>query len=346
MPARRTIGVDLGGTKLLAGAVDPGLSVHHRTQRTVTGLDQSALVEIAVDAVLEARESAGAEVEAVGFGIPCLIDQRTGTAVIAVNLPLADVAFADLMAERLGLPVFVDNDGNTAALAEHRAGAARGASEVVLLTIGTGIGGGLILRDQLYRGAIGAGAELGHVVIDMNGPPCQGNCPNRGCVESLASGTALAREARRLAAERPGSGLARAGLNGRELAGALVTELAHDGDAAAIEVIELIGSRLGVAIASLVNIFNPQVVVIGGGVMAAGELLLGPVRAVVAQRALPPSRDEVRIVPARFGVEAGMIGAAALAYDGLARRAGARRGGGAGDRGGAGAGGGSGRWDG
>jgi glucokinase len=320
MLARRTIGVDLGGTKLLAGAVDSGLEVHHRAQRTVAGLDQAALLDIAVDAVLEARESAGGEVEAVGFGIPCLIDQRTGVAVIAVNLPLADVAFADVMAERLGLPVFVDNDGNVAALAEHRGGAARGASEAVILTIGTGIGGGLILRGEPYRGAIGSGAELGHIVIDMDGPRCQGNCPNRGCVEALASGTALAREARRLAADYPDSGLARVLRDGRELAGPLVTELAHDGDAAAVEAIELIGSRLGVAIASLVNILNPEVVVIGGGVIAAGELLLAPARAVVAQRALPPSRDEVRIVAARFGVEAGMIGAAALAFDALEGR--------------------------
>jgi len=318
MPARRAIGVDLGGTKLLAGAVDAGLSVHHRAQRTVTGLDQRALLDVAVDAVQEARESAGAEVEAVGFGIPCLIDRRTGAAVIGINTPLHDIAFADVMAERLGLPVFIENDGNAAALAEHRAGAARGASEAVVLTIGTGIGGGLILRDELYRGAIGAAAELGHVVIEMDGPRCQGNCPNHGCVEAFASGTALAREAKRLAFERPDSGLARAQREGRVLAGPLVTELAHDGDAAATEAIELIGSRLGVAIASLVNIFNPQVVVIGGGVIAAGELLLAPARAAVAERTLALVRDTVRIVPARFGVEAGMIGAAAVAYDGLA----------------------------
>jgi glucokinase len=318
MPARRTIGVDLGGTKLLAGAVDPGLGVHHRTQRTVTGLDQQTLLDVAVDAVTEARESAGADVAAVGFGIPCLIDRRTGTALIGINTPLADIAFADVMAERLGLPVFVDNDGNLAAIAEHRAGAARGASEAVVLTIGTGIGGGLILRGEPYRGAIGAAAELGHIVIDFNGPECQGNCPNHGCVEAFASGTALAREARRLAAEYPESGLALAQRAGRELAGPLVTELAHDGDQAAAEAISLIGSRLGIAIASLVNIFNPQVVVIGGGVMAAGELLMAPVRAVVAERTLPAVRDGLRIVAARFGVEAGMIGAAALAFDGLA----------------------------
>jgi glucokinase len=241
--------------------------------------------------------------------------------VIAINLPLRDIMFADVMAERLGLPVFVDNDANLAALAEHRAGAARGCSEAVVLTIGTGIGGGLILRGQLYRGAIGAGAELGHIVIDLNGPPCQGNCPNHGCLESLASGTALAREALRIARERPDSGLGRALANGRELDGPLVTELAHDGDVAAIDAIELIGSRLGVAIASYVNIFNPEVVVIGGGVIGAGELLLNAARAEMLRRALPPSRDLVEIVPAAFGVEAGMIGAAALAFDGLAQSA-------------------------
>ncbi len=321
MAARRVIGVDLGGTKLLAGAVDERMRVHHRAQRTVAGLDQSALLETTLDAVQEVRESTDAEISAVGFGIPALIDQRAGIAVISVHLPLAELAFGDVMTERIGLPVFVDNDANATALAEHRSGAARGAREAVVLTIGTGIGGGLIIRDQVYRGSVGAGAELGHVVIDMDGPPCQGNCPNRGCVEALASGTALVREAHRIAGERPHSGLGRALSSGRPLLGPLVTELAHDGDEAAIDVIALIGSRLGVAIASFVNIFNPEVVVIGGGVIAAGELLLEPAREVVATRALPPSRDLVRIVAARYGVEAGMVGAAALAFDGLARQA-------------------------
>ncbi len=324
MPTPRTIGVDMGGTKLLAGAVDRSLGVHHRTQRTLKGLDQSALVDTAVDAVQEAREAAGGDVAAVGFGIPSLIDQRTGIAVVAVNLSLVDIPFADIMAERLGLPVFVDNDGNAAVIAEHRAGAARGSNEVVMLTIGTGIGGGLILRGRPYRGAIGSGAELGHVVIDMNGPPCQGNCPSHGCVESLASGTALAREALTMAKERPRSGLGRALAAGREIAGPLVTELAHDGDETAIEVLALIGTRLGVALASLTNIFNPEVIVIGGGVIAAGELLLAPAREEIKRRALPPSRDEVKVVAAGFGVEAGMIGAAALAFDGLDETAQAR----------------------
>jgi glucokinase len=256
MPAR-AIGVDLGGTKLLAGAVDRSLGVHHRLQRTVTGLQQRALLDMAVEAVAEIRESVGAEVDAVGFGLPALIDRRTGKVGVGVHTPLADLAFADVMTERLGVPVFVDNDGNNSALAEHRAGAARGAADAVVLTLGTGIGGGLILDGRLYRGWRGGAGELGHMEIDFDGPLCKDNCPGRGCAELYASGPALVREATRLAAERPESGLARAVAHGRELLGPLVTELAHDGDEAAVEAVELIGTRLGVVITSLVNIFNP-----------------------------------------------------------------------------------------
>jgi glucokinase len=322
MAARRVIGVDLGGTKLLAGVVDPSLGVHHRTQRTVTGLDQRALLDVAVDAVRETKDAAGAEIEAVGFGLPVLMDRRSslGNAVVGVNTPLHDLPFADVMSERLGLPVYVDNDGNTSALAEHRAGAARGVSDAVVITLGTGIAGGLILRDELYRGAFGAAGELGHMVIEFDGPPCHGNCPNHGCAEVYCSGTALVQEAERLGAIRPGSGLERL-LRNATLAGPLVTELAYDGDPAALEAIGLVGARLGVVIANVLNIFNPQVVVIGGGVIAAGELLLAPARRVVAERVLPFLREGVPIVAARFGVEAGMVGAAALAYDEIARGA-------------------------
>ena len=189
VPARCVIGVDLGGTKLLAGAVDPErLTVHHRARREVFGLDQAALLDAVVDAVQEASDAVDGEVEAVGFGIPCTFDRRTGVAVQAVNLPLADLPFADVMSERLGLPVEVDNDANCAVWAEARAGAAQGSTDVAMLTIGTGIGGGLVLGGRLYRGWVGAGAEIGHMVVDIDGPPCQGNCPNWGCLEAVASG--------------------------------------------------------------------------------------------------------------------------------------------------------------
>jgi glucokinase len=318
MLAPRVIGVDLGGTKLLAGDVDPELGVHHRVQRTVTGLDQPALLDVAVQAVTEAIAAAGAPVRAVGFGLPVLIDHASRRAVVGVNTLLQDIAFADVMTQRLGLPVFADNDGNCAALAEHRAGACRGYSEAIVLTLGTGIAGGLILRDELYRGALGAAGELGHMVIELDGPPCHGNCPNHGCAEVYVSGTALVQEAQRLGAIRPGSGLQRALSEDRTLAGPLITELAQAGDPAAIEAITLIGARLGVVLANLINIFNPQVIAVGGGVIGAGELLLAPARAVVAERVLPFLTDGLEIVATRFGVEAGMVGAAALAYDELA----------------------------
>jgi glucokinase len=319
MAAECVIGVDLGGTKLLAGVLDGDLNVHTRVHRAVHELGQRELLDAVVSAVEEARDASAAEIGAVGFGIPCLIDQRRGMATMAVNLPLADVPFRDLMAERLGLPVQVDNDANVAALAEQRAGAAQGCDDVVLLTIGTGIGGGLVLGGELFRGAIGAGAELGHMTIDLNGPRCQGNCPNHGCLEALASGTALSREGERLARERPGSALAAALADGRTINGALVTELVHDGDEAAIDAIALIGRNLGVGIASLENIFDPDVVVVGGGVIAAGELLLGPARAEAQRRALPPMREHARIVAAHFGTEAGMVGAGALALEHVRR---------------------------
>jgi glucokinase len=320
MASRLVIGVDIGGTKLAAGVVDDRLQIHQRLQRSMRGQDTPALLDTIAGAVQELVNTSHGEIGAVGFGIPSLIDRRSGTSVVAVNLPLTDVRFGALMAERLDLPVFVDNDGNVAALAEHRAGAGAGADHMLMIGLGTGIAGGLILNGALYRGSIGSGAELGHMVIDINGPRCQGNCPNHGCFEAMASGTALAREARVIAAQQPASPLGRAAREGRELDGPLVTELAHDGDAAARQVLALIGARVGVAIASFVNIFNPEVVVVGGGVMGAGEMLLEPARAEVAARALPPSRDVVRIVAAEFGHEAGMVGAAALAVDGLAAR--------------------------
>lgn len=284
------------------------------------GQDTPALLDTIAAAVQELVNTTQGEIAAVGFGIPSLIDRRSGTSVVAVNLPLTDIRFGALMAERLDLPVFVDNDGNVAALAEHRAGAGVGVDHMLMIGLGTGIAGGLVLNGELYRGWIGSGAELGHMVIDINGPPCQGNCPNHGCFEAMASGTALAREAQLCATVQPESALGHALRDGRELDGPLVTELAHDGDSAAREVINLIGERLGVAIASYVNIFNPQMVIVGGGVMGAGEMLLEPARREVQKRALPPSRDNVSIVAAAFGHEAGMVGAAALALDGLVAR--------------------------
>lgn len=319
MSPRETIGVDLGGTKMLIGVLDSASKVLWESREVSRGQTEEELVELLVREVTEARE-ARPGAEAIGLGIPATIDRARGVAVSAVNLPIADLPIRDIVAERTGLPVFVDNDANVAALAEHLCGAGQGSLNMVMLTIGTGIGGGLILNGEVFRGATGAAPELGHVVIDKNGPRCQGNCPNHGCVEALASGTALGREGRLAAVREPYSVLGKVRGEGRSIDGRVVTEAALGGDRAAIEVLELIGSRLGVALASFANIFDPEAIVVGGGVIAAGDLLLEPARRELRERALPPM-NRVPVVVAKLGNNAGMIGAAAMARIELERGA-------------------------
>jgi glucokinase len=314
MPPRRVIGIDAGGTKLLGGVVDEQLVVHHRVHRLWRGADRSETLDIFIEAVDEVR-AAAPDVEAIGFGIPSLVEWETGVSRWSNHLPLADVPFRDLMSERLGLPVVVDNDANMALLAEHRSGAARDARHAVLVALGTGIGSGLLLDGRIYRGATGVGAELGHIVLDLHGPDCPSNCPGRGCLEALVSGNAIGREGARLAREHPETVLGSRLAAGREISGGLVTELGHDGDPTARLALAEVGRRLGAALTGIVNALNPEVIVIGGGAVAAGELLLGPARSVVAERALPPAREVVRIVPTHFGDESGMLGAALLALE-------------------------------
>jgi glucokinase len=310
---RRAIGVDLGGTKMLVGAVDSDREVLHRS--TVTTLDRSAEeVLAALDDQLRAALSAVPEAEGIGLGVPATIDRRHGVAIQTVNLPLIGVPIRDRISQRFELPTSLDNDANVAALAEHRFGAAGGARNAVMLTIGTGIGGGLVLGGEIYRGSTGAGAELGHVVIDMDGPRCQGNCPNRGCVEALASGTAMGREGGEAARLHPDSALADVVSRGETIDGRVVTEAALAGDDVAKDVVATIGRRLGVALSSFANIFEPDVIVIGGGVSAAGELLVGPAREELRRRALPP-QNETRVALADLGSDAGMIGAATMALE-------------------------------
>ncbi len=310
MSSAETIGVDLGGTKMLVGVLT-GTEPLWESREGSTGQSEDELVDLLVREVSEAR-AAHPHATAVGLGIPATVDHDRGVAVSAVNLPLADLPIRDLVQERVGLPVVVDNDANVAALAEYLYGAAKGMPNVVMLTIGTGIGGGLILDGKLYRGATGAGAELGHTVIQADGPPCQGNCPNHGCVEALASGTALGREGAAAAESHPDSELGRRLAAGEKIDGKAVTEAALAGDEIAIGVFDLIGSRLGVACATFANIFEPNAIVVGGGVIAAGDLLLEPARREVRERALRPM-NETPIVAATLGNDAGMIGAAALA---------------------------------
>lgn len=311
------IGVDLGGTKLLAGAIDPDLGMRSRVRRAIRGLSRQELLDEIVAAIEEARSAVADEPAAVGIGVPATIDPRAGIVHNSTHLPLADLAIVDLLTERTGLPVFADNDATCAAIAEHRHGAAFGARDAVVMTIGTGIGAGLISSDSVVRGAHGAAGELGHIPVEPHGLPCGAGCPSSGCLETRVSGPALEREAERVAMARPESSLGRAAAQG-PLTGARVVELAHDGDLAALDAVATVGQWLGIGLVAVANLLDPEVIVIGGGVSAAGELLLEPARAVLAERGMKPASGAT-VKLARFGSDSGLLGASLLARDGLAR---------------------------
>jgi glucokinase len=315
MAGPRVIAVDLGGTKLLAGVLSDDGVVVKRTVRPTVVESQEALLSELDAAIGELREE---DVGAIGVGLPSTIDQRVGRAVSSVNIPLAGIDFREHLTTRFGLPAAIENDANAAALAEHRFGAGRGSQHMVMLTLGTGVGGGLILNGELYRGAVGAAGELGHITLDLDGPPCQGTCPGFGHLEALASGTATDHLAEKIAADRPDGDLGRAAAAGRTVDAHLAVDLAAAGPGDARELLEKVGFVLGTGIASLVNVFNPELVVIGGGFARAGDLLLEPARKVVAERALLPARELVRIVPALLGAEAGLIGAGLVGFEALA----------------------------
>jgi glucokinase len=314
MAGSRVIAVDLGGTKLLAGVLNEDGVIVKRTVRPTAVQSQDALLQELDGAIEELLED---DVSAIGVGLPSTIDQRVGRAVSSVNIPLAGIDFREHLTTRFGLPAAIENDANAAALAEHRFGAGRGSRHMVMLTLGTGVGGGLILNGELYRGAVGAAGELGHVTLDLDGPPCQGTCPGFGHLEALASGTATDHLAQELATERPDGDLGRAAAEGRTVDARLAVDLAAEGPGDARELLERVGFILGTGIASFVNVFNPELVVVGGGFARAGDLLFEPARKVVAERALLPARELVRIVPALLGPEAGLIGAGLVGFEAL-----------------------------
>jgi glucokinase len=303
---------------MLVGVVDESLGVLHRVQQPSASEDATELLDRLTAMVDEAIEAAPGEVLGVGFGVAGILDVKAGMVAASPHLPLVGVPFEALMGERLGVPVAVDNDGNTSMLAEWLHGAAKGASDAVMLTVGTGIGGGIVANGGLVRGSSGGGAEFGHMVVEQDGDRC--TCGGHGHFEWYASGDAIGRAGERVVEASPDSALAAAAAEGREVTGALVTELAHDGDAASVEAIVEVGKRLGQGMVSITNIFNPQLIVVGGGAIAAGELLLGPAREVVERDSLASLGANVAVVAAEFGADAGVIGGAVLAFEQLAQQ--------------------------
>jgi len=301
MSATHAIGIDLGGTKILAGVVARDGTVLRRHERMTALESQEALVAELETAIAEVLSD---DVGAIGLGVPGPLDLDHGRTYDMVNLPFHDFTLRDHMAQRFGLPVGLDNDANAAAIAEWRVGAGRGVDDLVMLTLGTGLGGGVISQGRPFRGAHGAGVELGHVVIVHDGIPCQGRCTGRGHLEPYVTGLAATRRAQE--AFGPAADAHR------------LVRLANEGEETARAILVDIGRHLGSGMGSFANIFEPALIVIGGGFgVAAWDHLIGPAEEVLRREALRPMRDEVQVVRAQLGTAAGLIGAGFVAFEAL-----------------------------
>ncbi len=312
---QRVLAVDLGGTNLRAAVVasDGGLSHRQAISTPSEGgptavIEQMALLITDVAAVAALPPSAP-----VGVTAPGPLNPRTGVVHFTPNLPdWRDVPLRDLLAAASKRPVAIGNDGNCAALGEARFGVGKGFDDLVYLALGTGVGGGVISRGQLIDGAHGLGAELGHVVVALDGPRC--SCGAIGCLEAFVGGWAIAREGRLVASTADGAAILNEA-GDQPITAGVVAAAAREGDPAATAILLRAGRALGAAMGAFVNIFNPALVVVGGGVAALGELLLQPARAAFPSHCFPASREQVEIVLSSLGDDTGLYGAAAIALD-------------------------------
>lgn len=313
------IAVDIGGTSFRVALVDPRMTIHARSAQPTRAQDGAST---AVDRIIAAIRETAAQVspeslKGIAVATAGPIDPAHGIILTPPSLPSwRRVPLKDRLTAAFPQPVWVEHDADMAAWGEYRFGAGRGYERLVYLTVSTGIGGGVILDGRLLRGAKVSAAELGHIVIDPNGPDC--NCGGKGHVEAMASGTAIARmAAERLRKGEPSTLLNRCNNDPPHITARMVAEEARAGDALAGEILRKAGRNLGLAVVSLIHIFDPDVVIIGGGVSNAGELLLGPVRETIAKRAMRDFRDRAQIVPSALGDNSGIIGVAAFAFEAL-----------------------------
>jgi len=309
---RLAVGIDVGGTKVAALRVDPeGRILDRSTVPTPSG-DSGTVMDALIEA---ARPLVTPEVVAVGVGVAGLVDHESGVLRFSPNLPFRAHPMAEEMRSRTGLPCVIDNDANAAAWAEYRFGASRGARHMLLVIVGTGIGGGIVFDGHLFRGAHGFAGEIGHVVVDPQGPLC--GCGNRGCWEQMASGQALERLGRRAVEEHPGSRLTLLSQGDpANVDGSLVTRAAEEGDDIACDIVSRVGTVLGRGLAGLVNVMDPDILVVGGGVATTGDLLLAPARSAFAENVEAVGhRPETPIVQAQLGNDGGAIGAAVMALE-------------------------------
>lgn len=309
-----TVGVDVGGTKIAAGVVDDAGAILTSTRHPSPKESAAELRAVVGEIVAELR--AEHDVTAVGVGAAGAVRSDRRHVAFAPHLDWGTEPFADLLSADVGLPVVIENDANAAAWAEYRFGAGQGVEDQLMVAVGTGVGGGIVLDGGIYRGGHGMAAEIGHIVFVPDGLPCP--CGRRGCFEQYASGTALTRQAQEAArALRAPHLLAAAGGDAEAVTGVMVTDLAERGDEEAVALLAVLGRHLGTGIASLVAVLDPSLVVIGGGVSEAGELLRGPAEAALHDEITGGShRPAPSVVVAALGNDAALIGAADLARHG------------------------------
>lgn len=316
-PKPLVLAIDLGGTKIMAALVSAqGEIVTGERWPTPAEEGPEAVINrlfSALEAILNQNNLKPSQLEAISIACAGAIDLERGLVTSSPHLPgWQDVPLKEIVQKKYGVDIFLLNDASAAALGEHRYGAGRGVNNLVLLTIGTGIGGGVIINGHLYQGVSGSAGEIGHMTIDLHGPSCV--CGNIGCLELLASGTAMAEAARRRLAQGERSSLVEMVAGKLEKITAKELDIAaRNGDSLAEEVIREAGTYLGVGLANVVNIFNPEMVIIGGGVAKLGDLFLEPARQVVRERAFQLAARAVRIVRSQLGDEAGVLGAAVFA---------------------------------
>lgn len=310
----RVVGVDVGGTKVALGWIEDDEFTLGPEHPTNLEEGPEGLVDQLVAVI---GEVSGEAPRAAGFGIPSVIDWETGRVKSSTNIPLKDVELRSVLTEKLGIPAFVDNDATVAALAEAHDGRRFVHSDLVMFTVGTGVGGGLVLGGRVYRGRTGAAGELGHTLIGAylveGAPPPGDRFPQPGSLERLAAGRALDGMAAESAATHRDSALGRIIHEGKVVLGPQAVQAAHDGDEEAVRLLRVLGERLGVGIANAINTFDPEVVVVGGGLARAGDLLLAPAREAAREYVLPGVGEKTEIRLARHGPEAGVRGAALLA---------------------------------
>jgi glucokinase len=307
------IAIDLGGTQLRAALCTPDGTIHQRVSRKTRA---KRGLEAVLERICETAEQVWPEdgnVRAIGISAPGPLDPFKGIVLGAPNLPGWDrVPLRDIVSTRFNLPVFVGNDANLAALGEHRFGAGQGYDDMIYITISTGIGGGILVGGKLLLGYKGLAGEIGHIVLQPNGPQC--GCGNRGCLEALASGTAIGRQALTLAAAgRAPAILAAAGGDLTQVSSKSVGEAAAQGDKVAIKLLRRAGNFIGIGIANLMHLFNPQCFVLGGGVTQAGDLLFKPIRRTARRRVqIPQYAEGTAIIPAALGDDVSLLGALTL----------------------------------